>query len=57
MYKEIFIKGHYRVGRVFVSPHIRKVKVKGYANLKNTIKSYRSADPGQLTFDFSGKTQ
>ena len=57
MYKEIFIKGHYRSGGVFVSPHIRKVKVKGYAHLKNTVKSYKSVDPGQLTFDFSGKTQ
>jgi|TARA_Y100000592_G_C5238281_1_gene207113 hypothetical protein len=56
VYKEIFIKGHYR-GGIFVSPHIRKVKVKGYKHLKNTVKSYMSTDPGQLTFNFTGKTQ
>lgn len=56
MYKEIFVKGHYRKGGVFVGPHIRKIKIKGPKNLKGTIKSYSSIDPDQLTFNFSGKT-
>ena len=56
MYKEVFIKGYYRTGGVFVSPHIRKIKIKGNNILTNTIKSYQSADPNQLTFNFSGKT-
>jgi len=56
VYKEVFIKGYYRNGGVFVSPHIRKIKIKGNNRLTNTIKSYQSADPNQLTFNFSGKT-
>tara|TARA_B100000902_G_scaffold294699_1_gene281419 strand:+ start:2851 stop:3021 length:171 start_codon:yes stop_codon:yes gene_type:complete len=56
VYKEIFVKGHYRKGGIFVGPHIRKIKIKGPKNLKGVIKSYNSIDPNQLTFNFSGKT-
>ena len=56
MYKEVFIKGHYRSGNIFVSPHIRKIKIKGYRGNKGLVRSYSSVDKNQLTFDFSGKT-
>ena len=47
MYKEVFIKGYYRVSGIFVSPHIRN---------RRTVRSYNSVDKNQLVFDFSGKT-
>ena len=56
MYREVFIKGYYRVSGVFVSPHIRKIKIKGYRGNRRTIRSYNSTDKNQLVFDFSGKT-
>ena len=56
MYKEVFVKGYYRISGVFVSPHIRKIKIKGYSGNKGTLRSYSSVDKNQLTFDFSGKT-
>jgi hypothetical protein len=56
VYKEVFVKGYYRIGGIFVSPHIRKIKVKGTKKTKGLVKSYKSADPNQLTFNFSGKT-
>lgn len=57
MYKEVFIKGHYRKNGVFVSPHIRKIKVSGPKHMKGTIKSYNTTNPNQLTFNFSGITE
>jgi hypothetical protein len=57
MYREVFIRGHYRKNGVFVSPHLRKVKVG--ANISTTttgLKSYHSADRDQLAIDFSGIT-
>jgi hypothetical protein len=56
MYKEVFIKGYYRVNGIFVSPHIRKIKIKGYKGNKRVVRSYNSVDKNQLVFDFSGKT-
>ena len=56
MYKEVFIKGYYRVSGIFVSPHIRKIKIKGYRGNRGTVRSYNSVDKNQLVFDFSGKT-
>ena len=55
MYREVFIRGHYRKNGVFVSPHLRKVKV-GVNNTTTGLKSYHSADKDQLAIDFSGKT-
>ena len=52
----MFVKGYYRSGTIFVSPHIRKIKIKGSRHIKGVVKSYQSADPNQLTFNFSGKT-
>ena len=56
-YKEVFVKGHYRMGHIFVSPHIRKIKVRGPRNMKGTIKSYNTTNPNQLVFNFSGITE
>ncbi len=56
MYKEVFIKGYYRVSGVFVGPHIRQIKIKGHRGTKGVVKSYSSVDKNQLTFNFSGKT-
>ena len=56
MYREVFIKGYYRVSGVFVGPHIRQIKIKGHIGMKGAIKSYSSVDKNQLTFNFSGKT-
>tara|TARA_R110000824_G_scaffold247906_1_gene436983 strand:+ start:3388 stop:3561 length:174 start_codon:yes stop_codon:yes gene_type:complete len=56
VYKEVFVRGYYRSGNIFVSPHIRKIKIKGYRGNKGGIKSYSSVDRNQLTFNFSGKT-
>lgn len=56
MYREVFIKGYYRKSGVFVSPHIRKIKIKGYRGSKRIVKSYMSVDKNQLVFDFSGFT-
>ena len=56
MYKEVFIKGYYRKNGIFVSPHIRKIKIKGHKRNKGILKSYRSVDKNQLCFDFSGFT-
>jgi hypothetical protein len=55
MYREVFIRGHYRKNGVFVSPHLRKIKVGVNTNIKG-LKSYHSADKDQLAIDFSGKT-
>ena len=57
MYKEVFIKGYYRVSGIFVSPHIRKIKIRGPRYMKGTIKSYNTTNPNQLTFNFSGITK
>tara|TARA_R110002020_G_scaffold24429_1_gene80509 strand:+ start:240 stop:419 length:180 start_codon:yes stop_codon:yes gene_type:complete len=56
VYKEVFIKGYYRKSGIFVSPHIRKIKIKGYKGSKRILKSYMSVDKNQLCFDFSGFT-
>jgi len=56
MYREVFIRGHYRKNGVFVSPHLRKVKVGVNANTTTGLKSYHSADKDQLAIDFSGIT-
>jgi len=56
VYREVFIKGYYRVSGVFVAPHIRQIKIKGYIGSNGVIKSYNSVDKNQLTFNFSGKT-
>jgi len=56
VYKEVFIRGYYRKSGVFVSPHIRKIKIKGYRGNRRTVRSYNSADKNQLVFDFSGFT-
>jgi hypothetical protein len=56
VYKEVFIKGYYRISGVFVGPHIRKIKIKGYSGSRTTVRSYSSVDKNQLTFNFSGKT-
>jgi hypothetical protein len=55
MYKEIFVNGYYRKNGIFVSPHIRKIKIGKVTNLR-ILKSYSSVDQNQLAFDFSGKT-
>ena len=55
MYREVFIKGHYRKNGVFVSPHLRRIKVGVNTNIIG-LKSYHSADKDQLAIDFSGKT-
>ena len=34
MYKEVFIRGHYRKNGVFVSPHIRKIRTRGPKHIK-----------------------
>jgi len=56
VYREVFIKGYYRVTGVFVGPHIRQIKIKGYKGVKGGVRSYSSVDKNQLTFNFSGKT-
>jgi hypothetical protein len=56
VYREVFIKGYYRVSGVFVGPHIRQIKIKGPRGNKGVVKSYRSVDKNQLTLNFSGKT-
>jgi|TARA_R110001606_G_scaffold213277_2_gene361132 hypothetical protein len=56
MYREVFIKGHYRKNGVFVSPHLRKIKVGVNGNTNVGLKSYHSADKDQLAMDFSGIT-
>tara|TARA_Y100000034_G_C6859443_1_gene390972 strand:+ start:782 stop:976 length:195 start_codon:yes stop_codon:yes gene_type:complete len=55
MYREVFVRGHYRKNGVFVSPHLRKIKVKANTNITG-LKSYHSADKNQLAIDFSGLT-
>jgi len=55
MYREVFIRGHYRKNGIFVSPHLRKIKV-GVNSTTTGLKSYHSADKNQLAIDFSGKT-
>ena len=56
MYKEVFVKGYYRKNGVFVSPHIRKIKIRGPKHMRGTIKSYNTTNPNQLAFNFSGIT-
>tara|TARA_Y100001938_G_C8005916_1_gene387290 strand:- start:578 stop:772 length:195 start_codon:yes stop_codon:yes gene_type:complete len=55
MYREVFIRGHYRKNGVFVSPHLRKIKVNASTNVTG-LKSYHSADKDQLAIDFSAMT-
>ena len=56
MYREVFIRGHYRKNGVFVSPHLRKIKAGVNSSTITGLKSYRSADKDQLAIDFSGIT-
>ena len=56
MYREVFIRGHYRKNGVFVSPHLRKIKVGVNISTITGLKSYHSADKDQLAMDFSGVT-
>jgi hypothetical protein len=56
MYREVFIRGHYRKNGVFVSPHLRKIKVGANVSATIGLKSYHSADKDQLAIDFSGIT-
>jgi hypothetical protein len=56
IYKEVFVKGYYRKNGVFISPHIRKIKVSRKFKGTKILKSYQSVDKNQLSLNFSGKT-
>jgi hypothetical protein len=56
VYKEVFVKGYYRKSGVFISPHIRKIKISRKFRGVRLLKSYSSVDKNQLSLNFSGKT-
>ena len=54
-YKQIYVRGYRRKGGIWVSPHIRTIKISGYGNVR-VVRSYKSINPLQLCMDFTGKT-